>query len=374
MKTNSNTKVCFLLGSLNRGGAETLLLDVLRDSKKNNLNVMVIYRKKGVLENDFKSTEVSMNFLPFKKNILSYLIKLRKVLLREDVEIVHSHQFIDAFYAYLACLGTKKSIVLTTHGYDLNFSRVANLIHHFIIRKTDLNIYVSNYQKNYYEEKYQLNHSKQTVVYNGISFEKLFTPTNNQSIRTELKIAPDTQIFGMVGNFVKVRNHFFICKFIEKLRDNGVDFHFVFIGKRSDTYPELFDNCKQFIHDHQLSSKVSFLGTRSDVPTILKELDSFVYATDHDTFGIAVVEAIAIGIPVFVNDWEVMKEISGNGEYATLYKTNDLQDLYEKFEEFLSNSQQFKEKAIKASDYVQKEFGIQHHIELLKKNYADLKS
>lgn len=68
--------------------------------------------------------------------------------------------------------------------------------------------------------------------------------------------------------------------------------------------------------------KVHFMGPRSDVPELLASWDAFLYSTDHDTFGIAVVEAIAAGLPTFVNDWEVMKlQITANWRTSTKPRT-----------------------------------------------------
>lgn len=371
MADKSNPQVCYLLGSLNRGGAETLLLDIFKNSKENNLHLVGVYRKGGVLENDFKASGIPMTLLSFSKNLFSYVFRLRSFILKNNVQIVHAHQFIDAFYALFACLGTNIKIVLTTHGYDLSFSGLNDFLHRITLRQTDLNLYVSYYQKKYYAEKYRLNPDKQKVIYNGISFDKLLS-AKNKSIRSELKLANDVLLLGMVGNFVPVRNQYFVCEFIESLNLAGVDSHFVFVGKRSDSNPELYDACVKKIQELHLDSNVSFLGSRSDVPDILEELDAFVYATDHDTFGIAVVEALAKGIPVFVNDWGVMTEITDNGRFATVYKTGNVNDLLDKFMIFKSDKKRFNDKALKASDYALTNFSIQHHISELKKIYKGL--
>src|ERR1035437_743786 len=99
-------KIAYLLGSLNRGGTETLLLDVFRNAKANKLNVIGIYRKTGALEQDFIYSGVSMSKLSFQKNVFGYLLHLRKLLTDNQIEIVHAQQPLDAFLSRLACIGT----------------------------------------------------------------------------------------------------------------------------------------------------------------------------------------------------------------------------------------------------------------------------
>jgi glycosyltransferase involved in cell wall biosynthesis len=253
------------------------------------------------------------------------------------------------------------------------------LILKFIIKRTDVNIFVSETQRQYYQQQYSLKSEKQQVVYNGISFDKLDTLTHQMTsnhpmsnLRDELHILPGTLLIGSVGNFVPVRDQLTLCHFLKLLNEQEVDFHFVFVGKRAENTPDLYDNCYSFCQQNELSDKVSFLGSRNDVPLLLSQLDAFLYATDHDTFGIAVVEAMAVGVPVFVNDWEVMTEITDKGKYAMLYKTKDEVDLLQQFMLFLQGKATYKAKAQEAARFVREMYSVEKHIENLKQMYERL--
>lgn len=375
-------KIAYLLGSLNRGGTETLLLDVFRNAASNKLDAIGIYRKTGVCEQEFRESGVQMIQLKPGKNIVSYLLKLRIELKQNKVNIAHAQQPIDALYAYFALVGTGIKVVLTLHGFDYNENKTGNMILRFILRRTDLNVYVSTYQKDYYTNKYHLKTEKQQVVYNGISFDKMniesaiqgvtlshpLNKTNN--LRRELQIQSETLLLGTVGNFVPGRDQLTICRFLKLLADTGIDFHFVFVGKRIEALGERYDQCVEFCRVSGILDKVTFAGVRNDVPHILNALDAFIYSTDHDTFGIAVVEAMAVGLPVFVNDWAVMNEITEDGKYATIYKTKNEKDLLQLFLLFLQNKQVFQTKAIEAAKFVRERYSIENHIAELKRVYT----
>jgi glycosyltransferase involved in cell wall biosynthesis len=376
-------KIAYLFGSLNRGGTETLLLDVFRNASKNNLESLGIYRKTGVYENEFLTSGVPMYKLSVGRNPISYLFRLRKLLHKNNVTIVHAQQPIDALYARIACIGTGIKVVLTLHGYDYTENKEGLFVLKTIIGRTDRNIYVSDTQRTYYEDKYKLSQVKQTVVYNGISFDKLDkhhtqstalsrAPSYEENLRAELQLSPDILLIGSIGNFNLVRDQFTICNFLKLLHGQGIDFHFVFAGKRIDSMPDLYDRCVNFCRDNELEKNVLFLGVRNDVPEILRQLDAFVYSTDHDTFGIAVVEAMAVGIPIFVNDWGVMTEITDGGKYASLYKTKDEQDLLREFMLFLQNKEVYRNKANQAATFVREKYSIEKHIEKLKEVYSDI--
>ena len=368
-----------MFGSLTRGGTETLMLDVFLNARKYGLDAISVYRKTGEFEQDFMNSGVPMFKLVPKTNILVYLLRLRKLLLSHQVDIVHAQQPIDALYAYLACKGTKMRIILTLHGYDFNDNQASRSVLKYIISRTDKNIFVSNAQQHYYVSKFKLNHEKQCVVYNGISFSKIIDAFDKQAIdhllhgehniKKELNISDNSLLITSVGNFLPARDQMTLCKFAMELKKLGVNFHLILIGKRVNFSPESYDNCISFCRDNKLSRDVSFPGVRSDVPEILAQSDAFVYATYHDTFGIAVAEAMATGIPVFVNDWKVMQEITADGKYASLYKTEDEKDLLEKFMLFLENKNSFIYKTKLAQQFVRETYSIESHISNLMQQY-----
>ncbi len=360
-------KIAYLFGSLNRGGTETLMLDVCKNLQQADFEAIGVYRKKGVLEDEFLSARIPFYFLPELKNRLKYILQLRQFLIKHKITIVHAQQPIDALYAYFACLGTRVKLLLTMHGFDVNVSR---RLLSFVLKRTTANVYVSDYQKKYYVDKFKLKEAKQFVVYNGIDFDKLDIDVDaSKNIRTELNLPQDTLLLGMVGNFNLVRNQMFVCRFLKLLNEQGIDFHFIFVGKRIEGMSDRFDNCVAYCQHNHLSSKVTFLGVRNDVPAILQTLDAFVYATEHDTFGIAVIEAVAAGIPVFVNDWAVMNEITEQGALATLYKSDNKEDLLKRFLVFLKHRVEAIEASQRQSMLVKQKYSIKQHIINLKDIY-----
>lgn len=366
-------KVAYLLGSLPRGGTETLLLDVLRKTQSINLDTILIYRKEGLLSEEFRNIGVKM-FKIFPKHYLdiNYFVKLRRILKKENISIVHSHQLLDAFYVYTATISLNIKIILSLHGYYYNSSFIARRIHTYILNRTDLNIFVSKSLKNYYQEKYSLKpKNSQKVIYNGIYFSK-FNNLYGNPIRRELQINSDILLMGSVGNFVPARHQMTICRFLKLLNEQGEKFVFVFVGTSTKKEAYLYDNCIQFCKRNNLLDKVFFLGSRNDVPGILKQLDVFIYSSNHDTFGIAVIEAMYAGIPVFINDWEVMTEITDDGKHGTIYKSKDEQDLLEKFTHFLQNKEIYKYKAQSDSVWVKENFSIETHLKKLHGVYTDL--
>lgn len=357
-------KIAYLLGSLNRGGTETLLLDVFRNADKAPFALMGIHRKGGAYQEAFYATSpVFVKCAPQGRRIFSYVLRLRRLLLINRITIVHAQQCIDAVYAWLATIGTDIKVVQTFHGYDYGTNRFEKLLIAWSIRISDAVCFVSNAQKRYYIDKYRLCCvNKLHTIYNGVNFDKLKTPLKPVDFLGKKDCYSPRMQLAMVGNFVRVRAQNFVCQFLKLLHQQGVSFDFYFVGNRDNKEPWRYDDCLTYCQEHHLMNNVHFVGSRNDVPHILRQIDAFVYATDHDTFGIAVVEAIAAGIPTFVNDWDVMREITHNGEWAMLYRTDDVQDLLDKFLDFVEHREAFQMSALHNAQGVQNVYSIEQHM------------
>jgi glycosyltransferase involved in cell wall biosynthesis len=364
-------KIIYLLGSLNRGGTETLILDLVKNIKKSDFDFLVLHRKSGALKDDFYQSGIQIK--PLKSgNFLKIIWHLRFMVKKEKVNIIHAQQPIDLIYAYVATIGLKTKVVMTMHGFDFEYTGKDKKILELSFKYADKNLFVSEYQAAYFKKEYGLNAAKVLVHYNALALEKFEHSGNNNYLRKELHLKNNFILLGTVGNFVPVRDHMIICRFLKQLRDNHINFHFVFAGSRSDKYPELYDNCVEYCRTNKLESQVTFSGSRNDIPTFLPQLDAFIYATNHDTFGIAVIEAIASGIPVFVNNWPVMEEVTENGKMATLYPTGDEEALMKLFEKFLNNRPIYSKKAVDSANMVKSKYQIDKHVNNLKDIYGQI--
>ena len=369
-------KVGYFIGHLNRGGAEMLTLDICRKHGETPFDCVCIYRHDGNMSEDFKKSGADLIHVPKERGYLLYLWTLRRTFKREKVTIVHSQTPSNTLLLSLVLLGTGIKVVTTFHGHL--FAGASWWQRMLVYRASKKIICVSKYQKRYYEEKWNLpRENKLQIVYNGIDFTKLDNVKNERISELE----SERVNLAMVGNFIKGRSQYIIVQAIQKLKEKGIaNFNFYFIGRRVEGESERYDDCVRYCEEHQLNM-VHFLGSRGEVPELLKTMDGFVYSTEHDTFGIAVLEAIASGLPVAVNDWPVMTEVCDLGLPETnrairFFRTDDVTDCAAKMKELLAdvatNQEQLQTDCQSAAGAVKLKYSIQRHIENLYAVYQKL--
>lgn len=372
-------KVAYILGSLNRGGAETLLLDVFRHASSAAFEFIGIHRKDGPYLDDFNTTGVP--FLSYSrkgKNIVAYLCGLRKLLQKNHIDVAHTQLYLDAIYVWLATIRTDIKIVTTFHGFDTDKSIFGKCMYQLAMWMADKIVFVSETQRADYVAKYIFIEKKSCVVYNGVDFSKLDGVENEDDPfikidRAKRGLQEKISIrLAMVGNFGSGRSQSIIAKSIRLLKEWGIqNFQFYFVGRKVAGEEWRYEECEQYCNENGLDN-VHFLGGRGDVPLLLRYLDGFVYSTSHDTFGIAVVEAMASGIPVIVNDYPTMKEVTQDGKWAELYQSGDVESCANKIWDVINNIETYKEKANRIVDDVRKEFSIEKHIVKLNHVYNEL--
>ncbi len=359
-----------ILPKLNMGGSEMLTLDLCKNAFRHNLTVYLLTSGEGELLEEFNKTPVTIHIKKRKHPIDYFYIRyIRNMVIRNKIEVIHTHQLVDTMNAYLAILGLNVKLFLTYHGHFLfNKNKILPVFQRYFAKKLDANIFVSKHLLNFYLEKHKISRKNCTVLHNGIETAK-FNTEYKQSLKKELNLSSDIFLAGMVGSFTYGRDHLAVCRAIARIIKIKPEFHIVFIGGRVERYKEVYDQCFDFCVAKGISDNVHFLGIRKDVPAILKQLDLFVYSSRRDTVGIAVVEAMICGLPVILNDLPALLEVTDQGRVAEVFKTSDADDLFLKMDSLIKNADERNKLSRIANSWANENFTIDRHIDNLLKIY-----
>ena len=365
-------KVLHLLDTVNRGGAETLVLDVCRNAANFGINLTFATMQGGELEKDFQNS--GANFIRLQRRLpvdFGAILKLRKIIKQRGIQIVHAHQAVEALHLSLAIINLPVKRVLTFHGFVADTKNRKTL--KFLIPRMDANIIVSRGLQNWLEEKDKLDFRRDFhVIYNGTD-EKRLQPTG-KSLRKELNLDENALLIGMIGNFYRDprKDQMTLCKSLPKVFTEIKNAHCIFAGKVETGAEDKFQSCIEFCRENGISEKVHFLGVRSDIPDVLAALDVFVFSSLQEGLPIAMTEAMLANVPLIVSDIEPLLEASENGKFAAVFPVGNAEILSDKIIELLQNKTRREDLANRAREFARENYSIEAHLGELKKLYDSL--
>lgn len=322
----------------------------------------------NVKDDDFQA--FTYHSLHGHDSVVVELFKFKKFLKNNKIDIVHTYDYIDAFLVLWIAKRLKIKVVFSNYSYHDELNSKHEKILKFVMRKTTM-IFQTNVQKDYYISKYSINPQNHFKLLHAFDFKR-YDNYGFNSLRDEFFIDDLKYLVATIGDFSPKHDVMNIFKMVRKLRRTGRNFMCLVAGEMLEEYDTYYDECRYYYLMQGLDNYISYIGHRNDTANILSQLDAFIYHSDNEAVAIPVIEAMVSGANIIVNDSEMIKELTHNGKYATLYKSGDADDFAEKTRTNLNNIDDFQ----LISEVVKEEcryiFSIEHHIAGLRNIYLKL--
>ncbi len=223
--------------------------------------------------------------------------KIKKIIDVKNIDIINCHRHRATLIGVAAsAMSTKSpSVFSTIHGFDRKSTIRRKFIDFFFYRKLKGLILVAEALRPFVlMNNWALVPSKLHTVYNGSSFSRFLNPVEKQLIRkTILPAISDGFWFGTAGRLVPVKNHVGLIHAFNHVARQMANCHLLIAGRGP-----LEKYLKELVDELGLASQVHFLGYRTDIPEILKTLDVFVLPSRREGLPMALLEAMASGLPV----------------------------------------------------------------------------
>ncbi|MBJ8154233.1 glycosyltransferase family 1 protein [Bacillus toyonensis] len=260
-----------------------------------------------------------------RKNYLAYK-NLKKLIKNEGYDLIHTHTPVASACVRLACKkmqGVK--VIYTAHGF--HFFKGAPLINwlvYYPIEKclakyTDILITINKEDYNRAKSSFKADR----VVYIpgvGLDTQRFDTILVDKSLkRKELGLPEDAVIILSVGELNKNKNHETVIRALAKLNNPAI--YYVICGRGP-----LEDNLRSLSKELGLENRVKLLGYRKDIIEICKAAEIFVFPSFREGLSVALMEAMACGLPVICSDIRGNRDLMENSESGQLVKPNDFEE------------------------------------------------
>lgn len=302
-------RVLHLLTSGHVGGIEVLCRDIGLNSLQEHTFAFLF--GEGMVFEDMKRRGLNAVSLAYGSKLTKQRYeKLLELASKQDAVIVHHNDpFLEMYYlAIMARYPHKKYISMIHHCYNFQeevqqYGIVKRTIKSALVsamfRKSDKLIFVSKAGLASYQEKYPIKMDKTVVVYNGIGVDKL-----SHSAQT-VKNTDQTVKLLYAGRLEKIKGVSQLVDAIKLMENEDIILYVVGDGSERQ---HLEEQVKRL----NLEKKVRFEGFRQDVRPWMQDAAIFVYPSEMEIFGIAIVEAMAYrcicvanavgGIPEIIQD------------------------------------------------------------------------
>ena len=299
-----------MISSLEIGGAQRLLSDLLPIQKQQGIDVSLLVLKSEDSAFSKKVADagvpiISLNVKSFRNPFLAF--RVRKIIMRYDV--VHAHLVHALYICSLAARGLKTKLVYTEHSTSNNRrgKTYVRPIEKFIYGRYDKLISISQQTQDALQDWLQSNDGRFVVINNGVD-TKVFANIHKEVI-------PKSLI--MVSRFASSKDQETVIRAMKDL-DDGVILRLVGDG-------ENLEHCKQVARECGVENRVQFLGARADVAELVAESYIGIQSSNWEGFGLTAVEIMACGKPVIATNVDgLMQVVEGAGE---LFSVGDYKDL-----------------------------------------------
>jgi glycosyltransferase involved in cell wall biosynthesis len=249
-------------------------------------------------------------------------LRLGRIMRRERVDILHTHQYTPSFYALLArWLGRRVPVLFTEHGrhfpdYPRRKRMLANRL---LLRRRDRVVGVGEAVRRALVANEGISPERIGVIYNGIDGDSFVNGHHDRAVLLkELGLDTDALILLQVARLDYLKDHATAVRTLERVVAQRPEARLVLVGEGPER-----DKIEAEVRQRRLNDRVRFLGLRTDIARLLAAADLFLLTSISEGIPLTVIEAMLAGLPVVSTRVGGVGEVVVDGETGLLAPAGD---------------------------------------------------
>lgn len=253
----------------------------------------------GVFGEELRQRGLAVTVLGRRAGVdLSLSVRLRRLIRREAVDLVHAHQYTAYFYAATACLAASPSRVLfTEHGRpEADHVRPKRALANQILRLVTAGYTaVSEYSGQGLVAFEKMPARRVRVIRHGIAVEPMASTERGLRARRALALEATAPVVLSVGRLDRVKDFGTLLRAFALVVRALPDAVLLIAGGGDEGYrTELERDARELVS----GDRIRFLGIRRDVPELLAACDVFALTSTMEALPLSLLEAMHAGRPV----------------------------------------------------------------------------
>ena len=318
-------KIAFVHGIAEIGGAERELLQILIELKERGMVPVVICPNGGPFLRSLEEEKIDVkvtDFPPWRKMSSMFMRKqavrsLSTILDQGKFDVVHVNDIWWVPQTLRAVKGCKREKVQV-------LAHVRQEIEPWKVKRYELHkvclLYAVSDQIKKSLVKAGIEEGKICVLHSGVYVNASSDPSIGMEIRNQYGVTKGDHLLGTVANLYPRKGYEVMLDALCLLVKSHPNIHFFIVGKGDANYEEML---RKRVRSSGLDGRVHFLGFQEKVLPILDTLDLYIHPALMEGFGIAVLEAMAIGKSVVATRVGGIPEIIIHQQTGLLVEPND---------------------------------------------------
>lgn len=323
-------RILHVITTINRGGAENHLADLVCGQLDRGAEVSVAYLKgDGYWTEKLASAGCPVVPLGLRRyGEIKPLFTLGKLLREFQPDIVHAHMPPAELYSRLAMMasGFPGCFVISKHNDERFFSGWGQrFVGRWVLSRAKRVIAISGAVNRYVEANLRPQSDQVVTVHYGIDPGpyRAITPEVVSGVRAYWGIPEGAHVIGTVARFVPQKALHVLLKAYANYRASAVrDSRLVLVGRGP-----LEDDLKQLAVSLGIAHAVVWAGFREDIQAVMRAFDCFALTSKYEGFGLVLLEAMAAGRPVVATAVSAIPEVVADGVTGILCPAGDVESV-----------------------------------------------
>jgi len=363
--------VLHIIDGLAPGGTERVLIDLVNGLARRNISVGVcVTRSCRDLASELDpGIELLVLDRVFTWDIKP-IARLARYCLTRGVRIIHAHTRSSFKFAALIKLlcGGRPSLIFHDHFGEIHIDRSVSTSMRWASQGfADWYLAVSPELQDWAVGKLGFPLARTTVLGNALDrgrFNLAITPAKLDVVSQPLKAV-------MIANLRPQKDHRFLLHAFSASALARNQLHLYFVGlDLDDAYSQEIHN---LVHELQLESNISFLGTRTDIPSILQSVDFGLLSSQSESGPVVLLEYMAAGLPFLATDTGQIVSLLAGAGLPYFVEPGNIEAYAECLDSLVSLTDEQKQAlAFQENQLLHTFFDIRHRVDVLVNIYQSL--
>lgn len=338
------------IGNLNIGGAQEVVSTLVGCLPSQECHSIVCTLRDGALRQEIEKAGIHVEVLTGRRynvlNLPMFIVdqiklgrEIKSIIEKHNVDIIQTHLLgsLDFLVMLLPYVSPLRSVIWTFHNirFELNASRLTE--HYWTLRPKKFGhrllyrlgsyliggfVAVSDQVKQAMIEMIGPIGSKVTVICNGIDTRKYEKVVDKELVRSQFGLDLQKHLIVVVATLKEQKGHRYLVDALASVVPQNPQVHAIFIGNGP-----LRAELESQVNERDLNGHIYFLGDRHDVPELLAASDLFVLPSLWEGLPMALLEAMATGLPVIATKVSGTVQVVIPDESGILVPPGDVEEL-----------------------------------------------